>query len=85
MTHAHSALVYVRDSAKILYQHDTDIEYANELTREYSQAPGNNADHWTPYLNGHRLAKQGQLESGIENFDIWMNKYSKPENFRNDY
>jgi thioredoxin-related protein len=78
-------LVYVRDYARFLYEHDIDIEYANKLTKEYSETPDNYADHWTPYLNCHRLAKQGQLQKGIENFDNWMTKYSKPENFKDDY
>ena len=78
-------LAYVRDYAKFLYEHDTDIEYANKLTKEYTDSPGSNSDHWTPYLNAHRLAKQGKLSKGIENFDNWMAKYSIPENFKEDY
>lgn len=78
-------LSYVRDYARFLYEHDIDIEYANRLTKEYSEAPGSYADHWTPYLNGHKSAKQRQLKKGIENFDLWMKKYSKPENFKDDY
>lgn len=78
-------LGYVRDYAEFLYTHDIDTDYANELTKEYSETPGSNEDHWTPYLNAHKLAKQGQLEKGIENFDNWMTKYSKPENFKDDY
>lgn len=78
-------LGYVRDYAKFLYKHDIDLEYAYQLTKEYSEYPGNHADHWTPYLHGHNFAKQGQLERGIKNFDDWMKKYSLPENFKNDY
>ena len=37
------------------------------------------------FLNGHKSAKQGQLEKEIENFDNWMIKYSKPANFEYDY
>ena len=78
-------LSYVRDYAKYLYEQDIDTEYANKLTKEYSEFPGNEADHWTPFLNGHKYAKQGQLEKGIENFDNWMIKYSKSANFEEDY
>jgi thioredoxin-related protein len=78
-------LVYVRDYAKFLYENDIEIEYANSLTKEYSEYPGNHSDHWTPYLNAHRLAKQDQLKKGIEDFDHWMIEYSKPENFKEDY
>ena len=78
-------LKYVRDYAEFLYKHDIDIGYANVLTKEYTETSGSNEDHWTPYLNAHKLAKQGQLENGIESFDYWMTKYSKPENFKDDY
>jgi thioredoxin-related protein len=78
-------LKYVRDYAEFLYKHDKDIDYANVLTKEYTETSGSNEDHWTPYLNAHKLAKQGQLEKGIESFDYWMTKNSKPENFRDDY
>lgn len=78
-------LKYVRDYAEFLYKHDIDIGYANVLTKEYTETSGSNEDHWTPYLNAHKLAKQGQLEKGIESFDYWMTKYSKPENFKDDY
>jgi thioredoxin-related protein len=78
-------LSYVRDYAKFLYEQDIDIEYANSLTKEYSEFPGNETDHWTPFLNGHKYAKQGQLEKGIGDFDNWMIKYSEPANFEDDY
>jgi len=77
--------VYVRDYARFLYENNINIELADKFTNEYSNAEGNQADHWTPFLTAHSLAKHGKLDEGIEIFDNWMTKYSKPENFKEDY
>jgi thiol-disulfide isomerase/thioredoxin len=78
-------LGYVRDYARFLYENKIDIELADKLTKEYSEAEGAYADHWTPFLKVHSLAQHGDFEKGIEFFDNWMSKYSKPENFKEDY
>lgn len=80
-----SHLGYVRDYAKILYEKNIDIDLADKLTKEYSETDGNSADHWTPFLKAHSLARHGDFEKGIEVFDNWMSRYSKPENFKEDY
>ncbi len=77
-------LGYVRDYADFLYKQNKDIEKADSLTKYYSDYGENYADHWTPYLNAHSLARHGKIEQGIAIFDKWMAEYSKPENFSED-
>ncbi len=78
-------LGYVRDYAEFLYKQNKDFEKADSLTTLYSNYGGNYADHWTPYLKAHRCARHGDMKQGIEVFNKWMDEYSKPENFMDDF
>lgn len=78
-------LGHVRNYAEFLYKQNINISRADSLTKEYTEYGDNFADHWTPYLKAHSLARQGDLESGIILFNSWMDEYSKPENFMNDF
>jgi len=69
-------LTYVRDYARFLYENNLKINIADKLTEEYSSHPGNEGDHWTPFLLAHSTAKHGNKVKGLEIFDKWMDKYS---------
>jgi len=71
-------LGYVRDYARFLYENNRKINIADSLTEEYLSRPGNEGDHWTPFLSAHSAAKHGNILKGVEIFDNWMNKYSPP-------
>jgi thiol-disulfide isomerase/thioredoxin len=68
--------VYVRNYAKLLYENNRNIELANQLTKEYTTHPGNESDHWTPFLLAHMAANHKEVSKGNDIFDQWMNKYS---------
>jgi thioredoxin-related protein len=74
--------VYVRNYAQFLYENNRNVELADQLTKEYTTHPGNESDHWTPFLLAHSAAKHKDVKKGIEIFDQWMNKYS-PNNKEN--
>lgn len=71
-------LVYVRDYARFLFENNRKIDVASQLTKEYVSHPGNESDHWTPFLLAHSASKQNNIEKGVEIFDRWMDKYSPP-------
>jgi hypothetical protein len=66
----------VRNYAKLLYENNRNIELANQLTKEYTTHPGNESDHWTPFLLAHMAANHKEVSKGNDIFDQWMNKYS---------
>jgi thioredoxin-related protein len=72
-------LMYVRNYARFLYENNRNITLADQLTKEYCSTPGNEVDHWTPFLMAHSAAKQKNLAKGTEIFDKWMDKYSPPD------
>ena len=72
-------LAYVRDYARFLYENNRKINIADQLTKEYISHPGNEADHWTPFLLAHSASKQNNVDRGIEIFDQWMGKYCPPD------
>jgi hypothetical protein len=69
-------LGYVRNYARFLYENNRKINLADKLTKEYVSYPGNEYDHWTPFLLAHSYAKQHNVLKGIEIFDNWMDKYN---------
>jgi thioredoxin-related protein len=71
-------LGYVRDYSRFLYENNRKINIADNLTKEYSSHPGNEGDHWTPFLLAHSAAKHNNIMKGVDIFDNWMNKYSPP-------
>jgi len=78
-------LYYLRKYAEFLYEQNKNIELADSLTQDYANYGTNYADHWTPYLKAHSMARHGNTNQGLEIFDTWMTEYSKPENFRDNF
>lgn len=76
---------YIRKFARFLYENDRDIELAFELTKEYSELPGAEADHWTPFLQAHRYAYKNQIEKGIDVFDKWVKEYASAANISDNF
>lgn len=72
-------LMYVRNYARFLYENNSKINLADQLTKEYSAFPGAEADHWNPFLMAHSAAKHNNIPKGVEIFDKWMDKYSPPD------
>jgi hypothetical protein len=72
-------IFYVRDYARFLFENNRKIDVANQLTKEYVSHPGNESDHWTPFLLAHSISKQKDSAKGVEIFDRWMDRYSPPD------
>jgi|WetSurMetagenome_2_1015567.scaffolds.fasta_scaffold02134_6 thioredoxin-related protein len=70
---------YIRDYARFLYENNRKIGLADRLTKEYISFPGFEADHWSPFLTAHSLARQNNVLKGVEIFDKWMDKYNPPD------
>lgn len=78
------SIYFSKKYARFLFENNLNQEKAIYLAEKYIEI-NSPADHWTPFLKAHILAKKGNAKTGLELFDDWMTQYSKPENFKDDY